>query len=71
MPQTKERPAPVQPIHWIETDFGDGELIVREFSDGNFILEVNDERLIVSQEQMSAIVLDFLKIARAKGWGTV
>ena len=70
MPPTKERPAPVQPIQWIELDFGDGELIVREFSDGNFVLEVNDERLIVSQDQMAGIVRDFLKLGQAKGWGT-
>jgi hypothetical protein len=53
----------------LELDFGDADLVVREFSDGMWAIEVNGmDRLLVNTDQMRDIVTGFVAIGRAKGW---
>lgn len=51
-----------------ELEFGDGEFVVTEFSDGMWAIEVDGYRLIVNTEQMQTIVGGIARIGSAKGW---
>jgi hypothetical protein len=59
---------PPAPVTLLEVDFGDAELVVREWPDGAFTLDLNDERVAVSAEQMMEIVGAFMEIGKTKGW---
>jgi hypothetical protein len=52
----------------VEVDFGDAELFVREHPDGKFTIDLNDERVVATADQMRDIVAGFVRIAQEKQW---
>lgn len=69
MAATKERTAAQAPTMWIEADFGDAELTLREFPDGMFELRIDaGNRLLLNVEQMQQLADDVVIFAKTKGW---
>ncbi len=52
----------------IDLDFGDTDLLVRQFSDGMWSISVDDSQLLIDSEQMQRVVGAFLRIGKELGW---
>jgi hypothetical protein len=59
---------PPPPTEHADLDLGDGAIIVREFADGAFTLDVNNDRMVLSATEMQALARAFVAIAVRKGW---
>jgi hypothetical protein len=60
-----------KPRAWIVEDFGDSDVIVREFPDGIFAVQVNGSRegeVLLRPEDMQRLVGAFERIGKDKGW---
>lgn len=67
-PKPKVRPEPTTTVH-IALDFEDQELIVRQFSDGVWAIEVDGYRLLLNtDDQMQRVVGAFGQLGKAQGW---
>jgi hypothetical protein len=67
MPTTNEHAVPGS-ISAIEVDLADTALVVHEYADGMFTLDLDSTRLVASAADMEAIVRAFATIGKAKGW---
>ena len=64
-----ERQLPTLVERWVEFDLGDGEIVLDEFSDGAYVLRVNDEPPIVLSTAATVVLVGaFAAIGKAKGW---
>jgi hypothetical protein len=66
-PKPVER-KPLSVVTRLDLDFGDAGLVVQEFSDGMFAVEVDGYRLLVNTEQMQEIVGAFDRLGKEQGW---
>lgn len=66
-PKPVER-RPITAATRVDLDFGDAALVVQEFSDGMWAVEVDGYRLLVSTEHMQEIVGGFARIGKEQGW---
>jgi hypothetical protein len=74
MPTPKKKPftpppaSDPRPVRWVEVDFGDTELVVQEFPDGMFAMDLDEKRLLVNGDQMQQVVGAFLRLGKEQGW---
>lgn len=56
---------------WIAVDLGDTEFILREFSDGAFVLEApagENGRIVFPGDAVARVAAGFVRLAIAQGW---
>jgi hypothetical protein len=56
------------PVVWLELDLGDTAVVVREWPDKMFTLDLDDTRLVATADQMREIVEPLVALAKEKGW---
>lgn len=70
MPKPLTRPPPPAPTRVVDIDLADTEVVLEEFADGAFVLHmpVEDGRLVLTRDQVQAIVGAFDRLGKEKGW---
>lgn len=55
-------------VTWFEVELGDGDVMLIEYPDGLFKLEIGGGETLLNADQMKDVTAGFATLKKAKGW---